>query len=150
MRHMELRLAAPGHTAATAYDRLRDFARYPDFTSAVRAIHVHPLGPNRVLSRWEVAFRTGILQWTEEDTFDPANHTIRFEQTEGDIDHFAGEWRVEDAPDGCHIYFEADFDLGIPGLGAVLEPLAERGLRDNIQAIVGGLLGTAARLASAA
>jgi ribosome-associated toxin RatA of RatAB toxin-antitoxin module len=100
-----------------------------------------------VLSRWEVTFRSGILQWTEQDTFDSVAHTIRFEQTEGDIDHFAGVWPVNDTRDGCHVHFSAEFDLGIPDMGPTLEPVAERGLRENIQTIVAGLLGVATPVA---
>ena len=140
MRHVEVHMTAVGRSAAEVYTLLSEFERYPEHTATVRAVRVVPIGDRCVLSSWEVTFREGILQWTEQDDFDPVGRTIRFRQTEGDTDYFAGEWVVEDIHKGCVIRFSADFDLGIPDLGATLEPIAERALRDNIQSIVAGLL----------
>ncbi|HEV8638517.1 MAG TPA: SRPBCC family protein [Chloroflexota bacterium] len=140
MRHVEIELAAPGRGAAGVYRILCDFERYPEHTDAVRSVRIAHGGDGRLLSSWEVFFRGGILRWTEEDSFDPAGRAIRFRQTEGDLDHFVGAWEVAEGPDGCVIRFVADFDLGIPALSALLEPIAERALREAIGAIVAGLL----------
>src|SRR5215470_12497726 len=55
--------------------------------------------------------------------------------------NFSGEWMVRDTDSACQIRFIAHFDLGLPGLSDILEPIAEQALRTNIQSILTGLLG---------
>src|SRR5918911_373804 len=100
MRHLDIEVPASGRTAEDVYTILSDFERYPQHASAVRTVRVRPVSDGSVLSSWEVMFRTGLLRWTEEDHFEPETYTIRFRQTEGDIEHFAGQWRVYERPDG--------------------------------------------------
>ncbi len=141
MRHVEIRAHAPGRSAAQVYELLSDFDSYPKFASVVRSVSVVPAGENRVKTDWEVDFRDGILKWTEEDRFFPDRHAITFKQLEGDVDYFVGEWAVKEQDGGVVISFVADLDLGIPGLGDMLEPIAVQALEENIRNIVAGLLG---------
>jgi ribosome-associated toxin RatA of RatAB toxin-antitoxin module len=129
----------PSLTCAQVYARLSDFAAYPEFSPAVRSVQTREQD-GRSFSEWEVNFRDGILCWTEEDVFDHANHTLRFVQTAGDIDQFSGEWSVRDDPAGPLVRFHCQFDMGIPGLADILEPIAEQALRDNARSIIAGLL----------
>src|SRR5215471_2727191 len=140
MRHIDFVTSAPGRGAAELYPLLCDFERYPEFTPAVRSVRVIDSADGVTVSSWEVLFRTGILRWTEEDRLDADAHTITFKQTQGDVEYFAGVWSLRDISDGCEVRFSADFDLGIPALGSILEPIAERALTDNIQAILAGML----------
>ena len=93
------------------------------------------------MSQWEVNFRQGILRWTEEDFFDPLTYSIQFRQIEGDAEHFSGSWLLSDTDEGCLICFAADFDMGIPSLSDIIEPIAEQALQENIRSILQGLLG---------
>jgi ribosome-associated toxin RatA of RatAB toxin-antitoxin module len=86
-----------------------------------------------------VSFNDGILRWTEEDRFLPEEHRILFRQLSGDLEHFEGEWKVEEEGDGCSIRFSASFDLGVPTLSDMLDPIAEQALRDNVELILSGL-----------
>ena len=61
-------------------------------------------------------------------------------QIEGDVDYFAGQWSISETSQGCLIRFACDFDLGIPGLDDILEPIAEQALRDNTRSILKGLI----------
>jgi ribosome-associated toxin RatA of RatAB toxin-antitoxin module len=141
MRHLEILAKAEHRAAATLYPTLCDFARYPEHCEAVRSVSVTPLPDGSVESRWEVTFHRGILRWTEQDRFQPETHTISFAQVEGDVDHFSGEWTLQDTDDGCLIRFAARVDLGLPGLADLLEPIAEQALATNIRSILRGLLG---------
>lgn len=88
-------------------------------------------------SDWEVNFRNGILKWQEIDRVDREARTMTFVQTEGDLAEFSGEWRVEaDDDDATIIHFRAEFDLGIPSLATMLDPVAERALRSNISELI--------------
>lgn len=142
MPTVNLELLAPEVDAAECYRRLSDFARYPELTDAVRSVEVDPPGPDgAVRSQWTVLFRNGLLRWTESDTLDPVARTITFRQLTGDFQNFDGQWSVHERDTGCAIAFDAEFDLGIPSLAAILDPVAEETLRANILTIARGLLG---------
>lgn len=141
MRSVTLTAHVPGQDAARVYARLSDFASYPAHSDSVRSVTVTDVTGDVTLSRWEVAFRNGILRWSEEDTFDRAALRIDFTQLEGDVEEFAGSWVCADVDDGCRVTFDARIDLGVPTLAEVLEPIAARALLDNTTSIVRGLFG---------
>nr|WP_234319358.1 SRPBCC family protein [Streptomyces sp. NRRL S-237] len=143
-----------GVDARTAYARVRDFARYPHLVPIVRRVDVAPAGPGHtVVSDWEVDFRNGVLAWTEEDVFDDTAMGISFRQTEGDFETFDGRWAItphdadgngngEGGGAGCTVRFEAEFDFGLPSLSQIIDPVAERVLRETIETILRALLDT--------
>ena len=148
MRTVRLRLHVPGKTASDVYGTLADFERYPELSDAVRSVTVTEVSENFTVSHWEVAFRAGLLCWTEEDTFDPGALSITFRQLQGDAAVFDGSWQCADAAQGSEIVFSARLDMGIPSLADALEPIAARTLIDNIVSIVNGLVGHAELIAS--
>jgi len=137
-----VRMLAPYIAPAEAYRRISDFSSYVELTDAVREVVVHPPEPDgRLVSEWTVRFRKGLLRWTERDRFDPEHRAIDFEQLTGDFVSFTGSWRVEPADGGSEVTFEAQFDLGIPTLAELLDPVASSTLRANVTLILRGLLG---------
>lgn len=141
MRTVNLLLDVPGRTAEEVYAALADLERYPDLADAVKSVVVTSIGDDVTRSVWEVAFRAGLLRWTEEDRFDPATLRIDFHQTEGDVAVFDGSWQCSATGTGARIGFSARLDMGIPSLADALEPIAARTLVENTVAIVGGLVG---------
>jgi ribosome-associated toxin RatA of RatAB toxin-antitoxin module len=141
MRTVNLLIDVPGKTAEEVYAALADLARYPDLADAVKSVVVTSIGDDVTRSQWEVAFRSGLLRWTEEDRFDRAALRIDFHQTEGDVAVFDGSWRCAATDAGARISFSARLDMGIPSLADALEPIAARTLVENTVAIVGGLVG---------
>src|SRR5262249_53847983 len=93
MRELEIAALVPDRGVKEAYDILRDFERYPAYRREVRSGVVEPNG-GESFSTWETTFRGGLLRWKEKDWFDPESNTIGFEQTEGDIEHFSGWWKI--------------------------------------------------------
>jgi ribosome-associated toxin RatA of RatAB toxin-antitoxin module len=136
MRLVSIVANVTGATPGAVFDVLSDFEAYPSATDAVREVVVARESPTKVASSWEVNFRSGILRWTEEDVFDHEARTIRFAQIEGDLEHFSGTWHVDDHRDGCVVRFVAQFDMGIPSLAAMLDPIAENALRENVANII--------------
>ena len=132
-----------GVGADEAYRRLIEFEKYPQLTASVRSVQVERSAVDDVLvSSWAVDFRGGILHWTERDTLDRAARVLAFEQIVGDLELFAGRWQVvEAADDRCTVRFDADLDMGIPSLAAIIDPIATAALRDNVLMILSGLLG---------
>jgi ribosome-associated toxin RatA of RatAB toxin-antitoxin module len=142
MREVMLRVVVPHHSPAETYRRISDFARYPEQTSAIRQVVVHPPDPDgSALSDWTVHFRTGLLRWTERDTFDADARVITFVQAAGDFVVFRGGWTVVADGAGARVTFDAEFDLGMPALAEILDPVAAGTLRDSILVILRGLLG---------
>jgi len=81
------------------------------------------------------------MRWRERDTFAPDTLTLTFEQLSGDFQTFEGSWRCEPCEGGTLVVFTACFDLGIPTLAEILDPVAESTLRTNIARILAGLVG---------
>lgn len=143
MREVNLRVHIPSGNSHTVFDKLGDFARYPELVDAVQAVTVHEaVEENRVPTDWVVYFRNGLLRWSEIDVYDHAARHITFEQSAGDFETFQGRWSVVDAVGGCDVVFEAEFDFGIPSLAGILEPIASRVLKENVARILIGVTGT--------
>lgn len=151
MPNVTIHLHAPEVDPLQAYARVSDFARYPGLVETVRQVVVEePETDGSVVSSWTVAFRNGLLQWTERDVLDRVANTITFTQLKGDFHSFSGQWRISPtANGGTVVVFDAAFDLGIASLEAILNPIAERTLRSNIRLIVQGLLGEVAEIVPA-
>ncbi|MFI5778081.1 type II toxin-antitoxin system RatA family toxin [Nocardia sp. NPDC051570] len=144
MRVVQLTVGSIGCTAAQAYARITKFERYPELVAEVRSVVVHDTpGGAPMTSDWEVCFRNGPLRWSEVDYFQPEQRRIVFEQTTGDFDVFRGTWRVESVGPGCAVHFEAAFDFGIPSLAGILEPVAEKVLKEGLALALFQLLGDA-------
>jgi hypothetical protein len=63
---------------------------------------------------------------------------IEFEQEAGDFDSFAGAWTLAQQGPDTTVRFVADFDFGIPSLEGILDPIAERVIRETVAwALVG-------------
>ncbi|MET9560193.1 type II toxin-antitoxin system RatA family toxin [Streptomyces tauricus] len=138
MRSARLTVRTGGVGADEAYRRVRDFARYPELSPVVRSVAVREGTDGEEHSDWEVFFRNGILRWTEADRFDEERLTIAFRQLHGDFEEFTGTWRVRVGA-GCLIDFAAEFDFGIPSLAGILDPVAERVLKETIATVLTGL-----------
>lgn len=118
---------------------LCDFARYPDFMRDVLSVDVERVSPTEVISHWRVLLNGSELSWTERDILTP-DHRIVFEQTDGDLEVWHGEWRLISAPDqGLTVALDVTFDLGIPSLADVLHPIGERAIRANSRQMLEGI-----------
>jgi ribosome-associated toxin RatA of RatAB toxin-antitoxin module len=131
----------PGTAPDEVFAAVADFAAYARYTDTVREVVVTDAADGVVESAWEVNFRNGVLAWTERDVVDRGARRIAFEQLDGDFVAFAGAWAVEPDGDGSTVHFTASFDLGMPSLAAMIDPIAERTLVDVVRAILDGRLG---------
>jgi|1186.fasta_scaffold238264_2 ribosome-associated toxin RatA of RatAB toxin-antitoxin module len=140
MGQVEIEARVPSRSATEMYPVLCDFERYREHTDAVKEVTVTGSENGSSQSDWEVVFRGGILKWSETDRFDEEARTIHFEQTGGDdLERFVGDWKVDDAEGGCVVHFSAEFDMGLDSLDSLVEPIAERTLRENVASILEGL-----------
>jgi hypothetical protein len=148
---VEARVAVAAPAAFTQLTRLESFqdaerdglttpalwqdgpSRRPDLAS----LSVQP-GPPRA-STWALRFRDGMIRWQQRDECDPRALAIRFEQTAGDFTRWRGSWRVNTVPGGCHVIFEASYDIGVPMFGQLLEGCAGQVVARWAAAVITGL-----------
>jgi ribosome-associated toxin RatA of RatAB toxin-antitoxin module len=139
MRRVELDALVPGASPEAVYAAVTAFARYPELAPHVQSTVVHHGRPEPTgSSSWELHFRSGLLRWTEQERFDEAGGVVEFSQERGDFDEFGGRWSVSPEPGGTRVRFVADFDFGIPSLEGILDPIAERVIRETAAFVVVG------------
>ncbi|WP_063829518.1 type II toxin-antitoxin system RatA family toxin [Streptomyces violens] len=151
MRHVTVEALIPDVPAEAVFDAVLHFERYPELTPHVRSAVVHegPPGPQGS-SSWELYFRSGLLRWTESETYDRERLHIAFRQTEGDFDELSGSWLLRQAGPDCALRFDAGFCFGIPSMAGILDPIAARVIEETVGWAVNGMfagvrLGAAAR-----
>ena len=147
-----VRVAAhhPSLGVEEAFSLVRDYSRHALLSDAVRNVTVEEQPDGTIISHWEVNFRKGILVWSEFDEFDFATHTLRFRRRDGDPETLDGTWAVHEDPagEGCVVIFEAEFDIGIPTMREMLEPLAARTMQDNVVQTVLAVFGDSTEITS--
>jgi ribosome-associated toxin RatA of RatAB toxin-antitoxin module len=81
---------------------------------------------------WSVRLKGSVLRWTEAELIDHAARRFDFEQLSGDLDEFVGHWAVHPAPGGgSRVELHVTFDIGIPLLAEMLNPVAADALRES-------------------
>lgn len=144
MRRVELNAVIPAVDATTVYDNILQFDRYAGLAPHVESTTVHETVPSPTgSSSWKLHFRSGLLRWTEAETFARDALRLEFEQTDGDFDSFAGVWALRQDGEDTVLHFEADFDFGIPSLEGILDPIAERVIKETVAWVVVGMFDNA-------
>lgn len=111
---------------------LSDFERYPERMSDVVSVRVLEKSPNHMVSSWEVLLNGSRFTWTERDELIQP-HMIKFEQIDGDLEVWKGSWELIEKTGGLEARLQVEFDIGIPSLDEVLNPIGERAIRANSQ-----------------
>ncbi|MGW5053114.1 type II toxin-antitoxin system RatA family toxin [Actinokineospora sp. NPDC004072] len=139
MRHVDLEATVRNASAEDVLRALVQFDRYPELAPHVRSTEVHKTLPETsASSSWELYFRSGILRWTEQETIDLAALTVEFAQEDGDFDVFEGVWRFTQEGADTRVRFDGDFDFGIPSMEGILDPIAERVIRETVAWAIDG------------
>lgn len=128
----------PGVEREAIFERITDFGSYARYSETIHEVRVEQGSGGELISHWSVRFRNGTAEWSEVDTVDRAACETHFEQTAGDFEHFSGYWRATWDGTGTTVLFEAKFDMGMPSLAELVNPVAERALRDNISQLIDG------------
>ncbi len=125
---------------ARAYDLAKDMESYPEFMKDVVSLKVLEREGDAQISEWHGRLQGKVLKWKERDVFDDARHTITYHQTEGDLKKFEGAWTFEPAGgDATKITLSCDFDLGIPMLAGLLDPVARLVVKKNCEDMLAGI-----------
>ncbi|HEY7147277.1 MAG TPA: SRPBCC family protein [Streptosporangiaceae bacterium] len=116
----------------TVWETVCGVEAYPAYMENVRTVTiVHRAGQQRTTS-WSVLLKGSILEWTEREQIDDDRRRIEFCQVDGDLDRFEGYWQVSRGGAGeTQVVLDIDFEIGLPLLAQMLDPVASRALRDN-------------------
>lgn len=146
MPRVWVRMTLPEREPEEVLRSVTDFAKWEQASDAVRAVRVEPQSDGSEITHWEVNFRQGVMRWTERDVTDFSTNRAVFDLIEGDPLLFNGTWVVERVGDDCVLVFDSEFDLGMPSLGHVLDPIAVEAVEEAIESVLIGLYGSEARL----
>jgi ribosome-associated toxin RatA of RatAB toxin-antitoxin module len=134
----ELDIQAP---AARVWEVVTAIERYPDSMDSVRWVKIiDGTDPLARRSGWSVLLKGSILEWEEVEKLDPDNLVMAFHQVAGDMETFDGAWRVTPIDEArTNVKLDLAFEIGIPLLADMLNPVAERSLRANSREMLLGI-----------
>jgi len=125
---------------ARVWELVNDVESYPRFMEHVRSLKVMERGQTHRVSAWEVDCKGFIMRWTEREEIDEHAHRIDYRQIEGDLAVFEGSWQLEPlAVDSSRANLSVQFEIGIPMLSEMLNPVAQRAIQDNSQKMLASL-----------
>jgi coenzyme Q-binding protein COQ10 len=114
------------------WDVVCDVEGYPQRMEPVRNIDVLESGDTFTVASWEVELKGSILKWVEREERETDKYRVTYEQVDGDLERFDGYWQLRaEGPDVTDAELVVNFDIGIPMLKDMLEPVAERAIREN-------------------
>ncbi|MCQ4042595.1 type II toxin-antitoxin system RatA family toxin [Streptantibioticus rubrisoli] len=118
-----------------------DVESYPECMANVQSVKiVDQDGPDRRSTAWSVHLKGSVLEWVEAETLDHAAHRFDFHQLSGDLAYFVGHWAVRPGPAGGSVVsLHVEFDIGIPLLADMLNPVATAALQDNARQMLDAL-----------
>ncbi|KIZ16024.1 type II toxin-antitoxin system RatA family toxin [Streptomyces natalensis] len=146
MHQVHIAFRIPCAQPEKAFESLSDFASFPRYSPVVHSVSLDRGPDGDRISSWEVAFAGGILKWRERDRLDEPRLRIDFELIDGDLVALAGHWAVAPLPEGSEVRFDARFDLGVPGMADLLEPVAGRAMTDTVTKMLHGVFGPSAEV----
>jgi len=119
---------------------VNDVESFPRLMDHVRSLEVLERGPNYRVTAWEVDLKGCTMRWVEREDIDPERYRIEYRQIKGDLAVFEGYWQLERLTDQTsRTILSVRFDIGIPMLSEMLNPVAERTIRDNSQKMLASL-----------
>ncbi|MCW7536774.1 SRPBCC family protein [Aquabacterium sp. A7-Y] len=117
---------------AKVWELVKNIEDYPRFMKPVREVKVLSRTGDVTDAEWEIELKGSLLRWSEREICRPEEHRIEFVQIEGDLEKFEGHWDLKAAsPEATEVELQVDFEIGIPMLRDMLNPVAEKALREN-------------------
>lgn len=113
--------------------------QFPSYMTVVRNVTILASDGQTRRTSWEVLLRGSVLQWVEQEQIDAPARRLEFNQVSGDMAYMVGWWQVSEVDGATTVELHVDFDIGIPLLADMLNPLAERALRENAKIMLNRL-----------
>ncbi|HEX5608550.1 MAG TPA: SRPBCC family protein [Solirubrobacterales bacterium] len=127
--------------AGPVWEAVLDIERYPSSMENVRWVEIREaIGPAERRTAWSIVVKGSILEWEDMETIDHEAMVVSFHQLSGDLSEFDGRWEVTRRGPGLSTArFAVDFEIGIPLLAEMLNPMATRSLRENCTEMLKGV-----------
>ena len=116
---------------AEAYGIAKKMEEYPKFMENLDYVKVVETGTGYTVTDWMAKLEGKKFKWQEKDIFDDANLTITYKQTAGDLKKFEGQWSFVQQGNITRITLTVDFEMGIPVLAALINPIAKKAIKGN-------------------
>ena len=114
------------------WDVIADVEAYPRLMSHVRSLKIVEEGEGYRITDWEIDCKGFIMRWTEREESDRAKLRVDYRQIRGDMEVFEGFWQLRDLGGGrSEVTLSVHFEIGVPMLAEMLNPVAERAIREN-------------------
>lgn len=135
MPYIECSIEAQGEPRE-AYEIASKMEDYPKFMENLEYVRVVERGAGYTITDWSAKIDSRDFKWQEKDVFDPEKMVIAYKQTSGDLQKFEGEWRFEPTETGVKITLTVDFEMGIPMLASLLNPILKKKVKSNSDAML--------------
>lgn len=113
------------------YDLLKKMEEYPSFMEHLQTVKILEQGDGWTITKWQTCVVGQKWQWTELDQFDDQKLRIEYKQKSGDLKEFEGFWQVNRLPQGSEVKLVTNFDLGVPVMAELLNPVLHQVLKSN-------------------
>ncbi|WP_406138591.1 type II toxin-antitoxin system RatA family toxin [Streptomyces sp. NBC_01089] len=127
----------PDHSADEVWNLVKDSREIGSRARSV--LHVHSVSHAEKLFRitdWKVLLNGSAVSWRQREAAGPG-HSLRFEQTEGDLESLSGVWQVRAlGPDTTELTLTISFELGVDGLAPLLDPIWSQSFRAHADELV--------------
>lgn len=111
---------------------VENISAYPQFMEPVKKLNVLEEEGCFLTAEWEVELKGSLLKWIEREEKIAEEFRINFQQLSGDLECFEGYWQLNKVSETeTEAILSVNFEIGIPMLRDMLNPVAERALRDN-------------------
>lgn len=112
---------------------------YPRFMQNVKEVRIVNRADNYTITAWKTEIDGRSFCWLEEDRFYPEAGRIDYKLVSGDLKKFEGSWHMQEKDGGTQITLTVDFDLGVPMLAALLNPILAKKTKENCLAMLEGI-----------
>jgi ribosome-associated toxin RatA of RatAB toxin-antitoxin module len=121
------------------YKIASDMESYPQFMENVNSVEVLKREEDKTITAWVTEVDGRKLTWRERDIFDFQKNRIYYEQIEGDLKKFSGEWRFAEKDEITEVMLTVDFDFGIPMLAPLLNPILKKKVISNSESMLSAI-----------
>jgi uncharacterized membrane protein len=130
MPYVENRVIIEEVSLDTVWQVMCDFEAFPQLMQDVLEVKCFERAGDTLKSSWRVLLNGSELTWVEWDQFIDRRE-IRFHQIEGDLEVWEGNWRIGLQRGAVVVDLSVRFDLGIPSLAHILDPIGIRAITAN-------------------
>jgi ribosome-associated toxin RatA of RatAB toxin-antitoxin module len=122
------------------WDAINDVESHPRLMPPVESVEVLERAEDHRLVVWQVDLKGCVMRWVEREEIDADRWRIDYRQVEGELAMFEGHWQLEPtAEDRTLVTLVVRFDTGMPMLAEMLDPIAERAIRENAEIMLRSL-----------